>query len=447
MIETYSDLLQFQTDNAVGDWFVHAIPLDDGVHSADNTPLLLFIRNISTKKTYHYSLGHPDSTSIISEKEVFDCCKGKLWALDAKSFKQLFDVPVVYDANLCGYFEKNEVLELTEYETFVHKFIRRNNGKFAHQINRTIPLLKHKEMFDDLADDISRLIRRCKVDDAFVKFNDLIHILGEVESNGIYVDADLFKKHFNLSPNKHGLVYSQYNFYTATGRPSNSFNNVNYAALQKNDGCRSSFVSRHGNNGRMVVVDYSAFHPRIICQLTNYSLSSEIDFYEYMAKLYFQKKEVDETDIANAKSLTFRQLFGGVDDKYSHIKYLANLKSYINEQWYFYKANGYVETPLFKRKITDKHIKEPNPSKVFNYLLQAVEGEFAITLLQPILAYLQEKKTKAVLYTYDAVLYDFHKDDGIKTLDHIRHLMSNNGMFPMKTYIGGSYDDVKLVNV
>jgi DNA polymerase I-like protein with 3'-5' exonuclease and polymerase domains len=302
-------------------------------------------------------------------------------------------------------------------------------------------------MFDDLADDISRLIRRCKVDDAFVKFNDLIHILGEVESNGIYVDADLFKKHFNLSPNKHGLVYSQYNFYTATGRPSNSFNNVNYAALQKNDGCRSSFVSRHGNNGRMVVVDYSAFHPRIICQLTNYSLSSEIDFYEYMAKLYFQKKEVDETDIANAKSLTFRQLFGGVDDKYSHIKYLANLKSYINEQWYFYKANGYVETPLFKRKITDKHIKEPNPSKVFNYLLQAVEGEFAITLLQPILAYLQEKKTKAVLYTYDAVLYDFHKDDGIKTLDHIRHLMSNNGMFPMKTYIGGSYDDVKLVNV
>jgi hypothetical protein len=102
---------------------------------------------------------------------------------------------------------------------------------------------------------------------------------------------------------------------------------------------------------------------------------------------------------------------------------------------------------LFKRRITDKHIQTPNPSKLFNYLLQAAEGEFAITMLNPVLTYLKEKKTKAVLYTYDAMLYDFHKEDGMKTLTHIRNLMSNDSMFPLKTYVGESYNDIKLVNL
>jgi hypothetical protein len=242
-------------------------------------------------------------------------------------------------------------------------------------------------------------------------------------------------------------VFSRYNVYTSTGRPSNSYDGINYAALNHTDGSRSCFVSRYGNDGRMVVVDYTAFHPRIICNLTDYPISTDIDFYEYMAKLYFQKKEVDETDLKNAKQLTFRQLYGGVEDKYSHIKYLANLKNFIDEQWKFFQSHGYIETPIFKRKITDKHIQDPNPTKLFNYILQAVEGEVSIPQVQKVLDYLHGKKSKAVLYTYDAVLYDFHKEDGLDVLNHIRQLMSCNGMYPMKTYIGNSYNDIQLVSI
>ena len=61
--------------------------------------------------------------------------------------------------------------------------------------------------------------------------------------------------------------------------------------------------------------------------------------------------------------------------------------------------------------------------------------------------YLKDKKTKLVLYTYDAALYDFHKNDGLQTLNHIRQVMSCNGMFPMKTYFGNSYHDVHLVSI
>ncbi|HUW47142.1 MAG TPA: hypothetical protein VMW36_00130 [Patescibacteria group bacterium] len=369
------------------------------------------------------------------------------WALDAKSFFQLLPISGVLDANLCGFLKDNEILELSDYDTSAHHLIRKNSGGLG-QVNRAIPLMKHKESFDDLCDDMKGMIRKFEVDDSFTRFNDLIiHTLGNIEKNGIYVDAATFEKHFNQKPNDKGLVFSQYNVYTSTGRPSNRFGGVNYAALNHKDGSRSSFVSRYGKDGCMVVIDYTAFHPRIICNLTDYPIPVETDIYEYLAKLYFQKKEADETDITNAKLLTFRQLYGGVEEKYAHIKYLANLKMYIDEKWDFFQKNGYVPTPIFGRKITDKHIQDPNPAKLFNYILQAVEGEVSIPKVQTVLDYLHMKKTKAVLYTYDAVLYDFHRDDGIETLREIRNIMSSNGAFPMKTYMGHSYHDVRLVSI
>jgi hypothetical protein len=60
--------------------------------------------------------------------------------------------------------------------------------------------------------------------------------------------------------------------------------------------------------------------------------------------------------------------------------------------------------------------------------------------------YLATKKTKAFLYTYDAVIYDFHREDGFQTLNRIRDIMSFNGKFPMKTYIGDSYQSVKQIS-
>jgi len=451
MIETTQDCNRFHSENIEGDWIVHVVPIEDGIHPADNTPGILFIRNVLTGKTYYYSFNHPDSISKVTDawfvQEFLLKAKNRIWVLDKKAFHQLIELPYVNDANLCGFLENNEILDFSDFETSAHNLVRRNSSGMG-QINKSIPLLKHKEAFDDMCVNIEKMISKFTIDDPYTRFNDtIIRTLGKIEKSGIYVDASLFAKHFKSSPNKKGLVFSQYNVYTSTGRPSNRYGGINYAALNHTDGSRSCFVSRYGKDGRMVIVDYSTFHPRIICNLTKYPLPIETDIYEYLAKLYFQKKEVDETDIKNAKQLTFRQFYGGVEDKYSHIKYLSNLKIFIDEQWEFFQKNGYVETPIFKRKITSKHIQDPNPSKVFNYILQAVEGEIAIPQLQFVMDYLKDKKTKLVLYTYDAALYDFHKNDGLQTLNHIRQVMSCNGMFPMKTYFGNSYHDVHLVSI
>lgn len=451
MIETVSDCERFKAENTEGDWFLHVIPADDVIHPAANKASILFIRNLKTKKTYYLAMDHPDShvefPRVRFVHEVIATNPNRKWVLDKKAFQQMMGLPNLMDVNLASYLTDNEILTESEYETPAHFLIRKHAGGRG-KVNMVIPLLKHKEMFDDLANDVSSLVKKYEPDTGYTRFNDLIiGTLGKLEAQGIFVDREMFKQRFGHDVGPYGMTYSQYNVYTSTGRPSNRFGGVNYAALNTEDGTRKCFRSRYGKDGRIVVVDYTAFHPRIVAHLTKYDIDIDTDIYAYLAKLYFHKKEVDETDIKEAKNLTFRQLYGGVEDKYAHIKYLANLKAYIDSQWAFFQQKGYVETPLFKRRITDKHIKDPNPPKVFNYILQAVEGEISIPKLKSVLEYLQNKRTCAVLYTYDAVLYDFHKDDGQETLNEIRRIMSFDGMFPMKTYIGETYHDVIQVSV
>lgn len=449
MIETEQDLKTFVDENKDGDWILHIVPVEESIHPADNTPSVLFIRNTSTAKTYYFAFDHPDSKPTIGGiffiREVLSKTDKVKWVLDKKAFCQMLPLKNVRDANLCGFLENNEIEELPDYETSAHILVK-NHSYGIGQINRAIPLMKHKEMFDDLADSIEAMVKRYAVDTPFLRVNDItLTALGELEANGIYVDAEKFKQHFNQSPNKNGLVFSQYNVYTSTGRPSNRYGGINYAALNHSDGSRSAFISRYGEDGKIVVLDYTAFHPRLICHLTGYKIPVDTDIYEYLAKLYFKKKVVDENDIADAKQLTFRQLYGGVDNRYAHIKYLASLKTFIDEQWEFYQKNNYIVTPIFKRKITAAHIQEPSPTKIFNYILQAMEGEFAIPKVLEVLKYLNGKKTRAVLYTYDAVMYDFHREDGVESIREMMKIMSFGGMFPMKAYMGNSYHDIKQV--
>jgi DNA polymerase I-like protein with 3'-5' exonuclease and polymerase domains len=306
--------------------------------------------------------------------------------------------------------------------------------------------MKHREQASNIFTHINKLINYGIFrDKSYLRINnEIIPILAELESNGIYVDELCFKNRFN-SKVHNGYVYSQYNIYTSTGRPSNRFGGVNYAALQKDNGSRSCFISRFGENGIMMMMDYSAFHPHIICELTNFPMSFDVDFYAYMAKLCFKKEDVDSQDISDAKSLTFRQLYGGVEEEYSHIKFFYNLKSFIDSHWKEYKENGFTRTPIFGRKI--KNVMEPNPSKIFNYILQATETEISVPILGKVNSYLRNKKSKAVIYTYDSVLFDINLDEMDVVKQELSYLMRDNNRFPIKCYVGKSYDDLKQISV
>jgi hypothetical protein len=281
----------------------------------------------------------------------------------------------------------------------------------------------------------------------FLETNSLItETLAELETTGIAVNEEKFKKHFDAKV-YNGLVYSQYNLHTSTGRPSNRFGGVNYAALNKDDGSRESFISRFKDDGILALIDYSAFHPRIICELTNFKIPMDVEVYEYLAKLFFDKDVLEEGDVEEAKKLTFRQLYGGVEEKYSHISYFNNLKRFIDDYWNKFNKSGYVKTSIFERKITKAQIQDPNPNKLFNYILQATETEIAVPILNEVNNYLKDKKSKAILYTYDSILFDIHNEELGKILTEIMSIMKSGGRFPIKCYTGKSYGDLKRISL
>ena len=73
---------------------------------------------------------------------------------------------------------------------------------------------------------------------------DITDVYYYLESNGIHTTG--------------GIEYTQYNLFTSTGRPSNTFNGINYAALNKEDGSRNRFISRF-ENGMLVEFDFDAY--------------------------------------------------------------------------------------------------------------------------------------------------------------------------------------------
>ncbi len=421
------------------------VPSDESLHPSATDISAIFIKDVVTRETSIFGFNHPDLKKIemspfLNELNALNVRK---WVFDKKSFIQLLPAKDLLDFNLYNHIEHGKIVDEFSCETTAHKFVYRTK-RGCGDLNNVVPILKHKEVFESLCGEFFSVDTET-IDDGYKMENDVvIETLAELESNGIYVNAECFSKHFDAKIQPDGLVYSQYNIYTSTGRPSNHFDGVNYAALNKDNGVRKCFVSRHGEDGMMVLIDYSAFHPRIICNLVNFPMDVDEDIYKYLGEMYF-KRPVTEYDMEEIKSITMRQLYGGVEEKYEHIKYLNNLKEFKNSNWEYFKNNGYVLTPVFLRKITKEHLYDANPNKLFNYILQATETETALSAVQWVNKYLRDKKTKAVLYTYDSVLFDFSYEDGMQVFQDIIKIMKVGNKFPVKVYTGESYDSVAQI--
>jgi len=99
--------------------------------------------------------------------------------------------------------------------------------------------------------------------------------------------------------------------------------------------------------------------------------------------------------------------------------------------WNFYNDNGVVYNPISDKPFT-KELKEMHPAKLMNYMMQSLETARNILILKDVLRYLQNKKTKVVLYTYDSFLFDFDKQDGKETLEEIKKILESGGNYPVK---------------
>jgi hypothetical protein len=451
-VKSYNNWTQVVSSLAESDdIFLHVIQSNDDDHPVVSNPIVLFIRLFDEEKTFTFSFDHQDSTCPVSLHDVcnfLNSVKVRKWVIDRKSFTTILpSLNNINDVNLLLFMKTNKLIDCREFETSAHTFIKRNFN--ATEPNKIIPLMKHLEFFNELFQSSKRVVKKYyklvdKSEFNMINYN-ITDLLRNLEFNGICVDPELFHNKFGATIYNNSLVYCQYNIFTATGRPSCRFGGVNYAALNKDDGSRKCFISRFGSNGELFLVDYSAFHPHLICDIIGYNLPSNKNVYEYLGELYFKRNNLSDYDISESKKITFRQLYGGVEEKYKHIKYFVKLNEYVSSKWEEFNRNGYVLTPVLKRRIDSNHLVDANPNKLFNYILQSSELESIFHVIVDINNYTRTKLSKPILYTYDSLLFDIYTPESGDVIPYIINTMSMNGKMPVKSYIGDNYDDMNLV--
>ena len=221
-----------------------------------------------------------------------------------------------------------------------------------------------------------------------------------IEQSGLFVDNIAYNQLFNQDIQT-DVVYTQYNFKTLTTRPSNTFNGINYAALNKENGCRSAFIPR---NTELVEFDISAYHPTLASRLVD---CDSIDFSNFYASIG-QEMGISETQ---AKEATFRQLYGGVQKEYENIEFFRKVKKYTYDNWEEFNNTGQVIVPISGYCFKKDKLDNMNPQKLFNYVLQNLETANNVRILWHIFKLLKGKNTKLVMYTYDAFLFDWDSNE------------------------------------
>tara|TARA_R110000851_G_scaffold112323_1_gene236401 strand:- start:332 stop:1192 length:861 start_codon:yes stop_codon:yes gene_type:complete len=277
--------------------------------------------------------------------------------------------------------------------------------------------------------------------DSFEYYNELfIDNLYAIERNGLKVDYSKFVEKFQTNNLVNSTTYTEYNIYTSTGRPSNKHGGVNYAAINKEDGSRESFVSRH-EYGMLIELDYDSYHLRLIGDLIDYKLP-ESSVHTYLGKQYFGKEELSEEEYNQSKTISFRLLYGGVDKDFAKIPYFGKVREYTYKLWDIFQEQGYIETVILKRKLFKTAMTDMNPSKLFNYYLQSMETEYNMSMINKINALLGPYETKLVLYTYDSLLFDFAIKDGKQLILDIKDTMTDK-KFPVKIKAGKTMQDLQ----
>jgi hypothetical protein len=388
--------------------FIELILHNDKVHPSLNHLSLLYIKPLNNDKGYILSLDHTEALSLnkTSINQLLNSFK-EIYLRDRKTFIYFFPVKNTIDISFY-------TPEYTEPSTPAHDFFyTRHNDKL--NINTFIPLVKHYEKCEFIFEKVKQY---CIERDNSKFYNKLTSVFFAIERNGIKINEDVFYKFFETNNDKFSIqnsrIYTQYNPYTTTGRPSNSFNSINFAALAKDNGCRKAFIP---NNNYFIEIDINAYHPTLAAQLIKYDFGDESP-YQYFAR-------EAGIELNEAKTLMFRQLYGGIYKEYTHIDYFQLIQEHTNKIWKEFTDKGYIECPISGHKLTNE-LKDLNPQKLFNYTLQNLETSTNVCIVWDIIKLLKNKSTKIVLYTYDSILLDYDEDDEI--LEDIKNIFKKHNL-------------------
>ena len=416
LVETKKQLKEFLKLYGSQDSILIPIPCNDNKHSANDKLSLLYVKLFDGNE-FILPFNHSETLDIDLPNLNSSTTK---YTYDRKKLNHFIKLDNVVDVNLLHYMATSNPLYIEDIDTTAHNFFNMRYYK-TQDVNVIIPVLKHLEK----CRKISQLLK-----DTVAKYNSYVNMsynnevldnLGYIEQNGLQT--------------LESIVYSEYNLYTSTGRPSNRFGGTNFAALNKTDGSRKSYISRF-KNGVLVEMDFDGYHLRLIADKVGYEFP-EGSVHEHMAKLY-------GVDYEEAKKLSFKYLYGHIPIEVIQLnKYFGKVSDYIDDLWKEYNTKEFIVSDIYNRSIFRKNLSSMNANKIFNYTIQLMETENNMTVLSKLIPEIQGDRSKLILYSYDSFLFDFNMEDGLDYLKKVKLILEQDSKFPVKVSSGVNYHEMK----
>ena len=420
IIEKYNQFEDFVDEYRSSDWiFLHFIG-SKNKHPLNDYPLMLYVRT-SDDNEYMLSFNHDEAPEL-----TLDC----LLHLDTDVPKYVADIKAV-----CHFANFSNVIDLQQAEfqkqgnlVDNHLFLTTSHRYFHSKgmNNFVIPLMKHLEYCQDLFTNYKE-----NIGDEYNEFySDANKVFADVERVGLRVNPLRVPAGQSDNVSKDHLMFTNYNVLTPTGRPSNTYDGLNFAAMNKSDGSRKLITSRYDE---LIEFDFDAYHVRLVGKLIGYNFGDE-SVHEHFSKLYNVSYE-------DSKSMTFKYMYGGVpDDIAKNHEFFGKVKKYYTNLWSRFKRDKVLLTDIYNRRIS-LDAKDFYPSKLFNYMIQSLETERNILVLKSLLKETKNFESKLVLYHYDSFLFDYNKNDGDKFVEIVQKELQRDG-FPVKMKRGKNYDEL-----
>jgi len=425
-INQYNKLVELTGTNT---GIVAVIPSSTTCHPCIS-PVSFIYYMFLTGESFILGINHPDTTTKFPVVLPTDG-----YVIDKKSAMGMLPVEHLIDIESLFYASNVQFKNIDHHYT---KWVEGQISMFINMpnldINNSIPLSIWLEMYTKLTNDILSMLPKKTI--ASVMLNNIISTFSIIEKNGLYIDPTKYTQHFANTTQQvvDSKVYTNYNLFTQTGRPSNSFKGINFAALNKSDGSRSAFISRFGAAGALVQMDFDAYHLRLLAKAFGLMMPDE-SLHEVLAKQYYNTENITDEQYDEGKKKTFQLLYGNItpDENFPYL--LKSIHNTRNKFWEDYKKYGYIESRYGGRKIV---VSDPSISKVFNYYVQSLESEATYSILYKLVPAAQERGLLPVLYTYDSVLFDIKRDD----LPLLSELINSLTPYPYSLSVGTTYDNL-----
>lgn len=431
------------------DTLVIPILTDVKTHAAVNPLCVLCIS--TPEVTYLMGFNHNETQNLDPKLLLRLTGSQKVWAPDKKLLEHVLPGLATLDVSSLEYLSTGKVTPAHEFYTDTHHRMYERYDRVVN-VNKSVPIMKHIEYLESYIAHLWTVIKNYSqiCDTRAYEFlnNEAISALQFIESSGMAVDAELAEAKYGARVRRYmdgGRLFSEYNLFTSTGRCSNKFGGINFAALNKKDETRSMYVSRF-DRGLMVMADFESFHLRLIADMIGYEFPTDMPVHEYLGRQYFEAESLTPEQYDEGKKITFQLLYS--EDRDDNVpEFFREVRKYVDMLMVLLNRNGYILSPYFKREIRKDRIEEPTPSKVFNYMVQLAETELNLSAINRLRPLYEGKSSRPIMYTYDSLLFDYNLEDGRELLQETIRVLSHDNKFPMRVYYGTNYHDLKKVDI